>query len=204
MRLAELLDRCLALEERTAAVYRKFAAARHDDPELAQLWVALAADEDEHARSIRDVLRDLGTGEGELTAVEGCEEQIVADVAARLREAETLDANAPSNRHLAAALDIELSEIEALRRLGLRASSGTRCRTRIRPRPPARGYGPPPLARQPRAAGGRVAPGTRAPRYHRRRVGQLAETLATVRPLLAPDPTLRPRRRQAACGGRRW
>ncbi len=121
MRLAELLDRCLALEERSAAVYRKFAAARPDDAELAQLWEALAADEDEHARSIRDVLRDLGTGEGELTAVEGCEAAF-ADVAARLRDADALDADATPNRHLAAALDIELSEIEALRRLGLRAS----------------------------------------------------------------------------------
>lgn len=121
MRLAELLDRCLALEERTAALYRKFAAARAEDRELVELWTTLAADEDEHARSIRNAQRDLGPEEGELSTVEGCQAAL-ADVAGRLRDADALDANATPSRHLAAALDIELSEIEALRRLSLRAS----------------------------------------------------------------------------------
>ena len=51
MRLSDMLDRCRQLEERAAALYRGFVAAQRDDDELAVLWTAMAADEDEHAAS---------------------------------------------------------------------------------------------------------------------------------------------------------
>src|SRR5215471_13442871 len=86
MRLIDLLDRCLTLEKRAAAVYRTFEASPSGD---AQLWAELAADEEAHARSIR--------------------------------EAEHLPAAAGQDRRLIAALNIELSEIEVLRRLAIGA-----------------------------------------------------------------------------------
>jgi hypothetical protein len=125
MRLAELLDRCLALEERAAALYRGFAATRRDDAELAALWTALAADEDAHARSIGEAQGDTASEERDLVAVEGCTSAL-ADVADRLWRAESLEPDAPSDRQLAAALDLELSELEALRRLALVASDQQR------------------------------------------------------------------------------
>jgi hypothetical protein len=123
MRLPDLLDRCGALEERAAGLYRSFGAAQLDDHELAALWTALAADEDEHARSIRAAQNGLTPRERDSTAVEGCDAALT-DVAERLRHAETLGADGTPDSRLAAALDLELSELEALRRLGLRASGG--------------------------------------------------------------------------------
>ena len=117
MRLADLLDRCLVLEERVAAVYRTFAATPNDE---AELWAELAAEEEAHAGSIREARRSLGSNEGSLIAVDGCEAAL-ADVERRLEEAEALDAAVSQDRRLIAALNIELSEIEVLRQLALRA-----------------------------------------------------------------------------------
>jgi len=121
VRLVDLIQRCLTFEERAAALYRGFVAAQLDDPELAALWTALAADEDEHARSIRAVQDELMSGKRDPAPVAGYEEAL-ADVADRLRHAETLEADATPDRRFAAALDLELSELEALRRLCLRPS----------------------------------------------------------------------------------
>jgi rubrerythrin len=121
VKLVDLLDHSRALEERAAALYRRFATAQFEDPELAGLWTALAADEDAHARSIREARRLLTLRESELTAVEGCE-AAVADIAERLRHAELLGPDATLDRQLAAALDLELSELEAIRRVCLQAS----------------------------------------------------------------------------------
>lgn len=125
MRLTELLDRCLALEERAAALYRGFAATRREDAELAALWTDLAGDEDGHARSIREAQEEMTSQEAELIAVEGCAAAF-ADVGDRMWRAESLEPDAPPDRQLAAALDLELSELEALRRLALTASGQQR------------------------------------------------------------------------------
>ena len=117
MRLADLLDRCLVLEERAAAVYWMFASAAEGE---AELWEALAADEEAHARSIREARRSL-TPVDRAIVVDGCEAAL-ADVERRLAEAESLPPAAGQDRPLIAALNIELSEIEALRQLGLRAA----------------------------------------------------------------------------------
>ena len=125
MRLADLLDRSGALEERAAALYRRFAATQLDDPELAALWTALAAEEDAHARSIRDARSHLTPGERELSAVAGCETAL-GDIAERLRHAERLGPDATPDRRFSTALDIELSELESLRQLALHASGISR------------------------------------------------------------------------------
>ena len=118
MRLADLLDRCLVLEERVAAVYRTFAAAPEEE---AELWAGLAAEEEAHASSIRKARGNLVSNDGALIAVDGCEAAL-AEVERRLGEAEALDADSSQDRRLIAAFHIELSEIEALRQLGLRAA----------------------------------------------------------------------------------
>ena len=68
MRLADLLDRCLVLEERAGAVYRMFAAAADEE---AELWAGLAVDEEEHARSIRKARGSLASDDGALITVDG-------------------------------------------------------------------------------------------------------------------------------------
>jgi hypothetical protein len=121
VRLFDFLEQSEALEERAAALYRAFAAARRDDAELAALWTALAADEDAHARSVREARSRLDSRDGTMTAIGGCEAAL-ADIAQRLRRAEELGPDITTDRQLAVALELELSELEPLRRLGLEAS----------------------------------------------------------------------------------
>jgi hypothetical protein len=121
MRLADMLDRCRKLEERAAAVYRGFLAAEDHDHELAVLWTAMAADEDEHAASIIEAQCSLTSAECDAVAIEGCEAAL-ASVAERLRRAEILGSDATSDGRLRAALDLELSELEAIRRICLHAT----------------------------------------------------------------------------------
>jgi rubrerythrin len=52
MDLDHMLDRCRQLEERAGALYRSFAANSRGNPRLYALWTRLAAEEDEHARSL--------------------------------------------------------------------------------------------------------------------------------------------------------
>src|SRR5262249_24570490 len=121
MRLADMLDRCRQLEERAAAVYRSFLTARDHDHELAVLWTAMAADEDQHVASIVEAKSGLTSAERDAIAIEGCEAALVG-VAERLRRAESLGSNATGDSRLGAALDLELSELEAIRRVCLQAS----------------------------------------------------------------------------------
>ena len=121
MRLVDLLDRSEALEERAAAVYHRFAATQVEDAELEALWSMLAAEEDAHAGSIRDARSQLTPAERDLSGVSGCEAALV-DIAERLRHAEALAPDATPDRRFSAALDIELSELEALRQLALHAT----------------------------------------------------------------------------------
>jgi len=121
VRLIDLLERAESMEQRAAALYRGFAAARRKDPELAALWTAMAAEEDDHARSIRDARNALTAVDVETVTVEGCNEAL-ADIAQRLRHAEALRADAGPDRQFSAALDLELSELESIRQLMLQAS----------------------------------------------------------------------------------
>src|SRR5262245_2867479 len=121
MRLVDLLDHAEAFERRAAALYHRFAAGELDDPDLATLWMDLAAEEDAHANSIRDARSRLTPAERDLSAVSGCEEAL-ADVMERLMYAERLGSDVTADRKFSAALDIELSELESLRRLALHTS----------------------------------------------------------------------------------
>jgi rubrerythrin len=121
VQLVDLLHRAEALEKRAAALYHRFAAAQLDDPDLAMLWMELAAEEDAHAGSIRDARSRLTPGDRRRSAVSGCEPAL-ADITERLRHAEELGPDVTTDRRLSAALDIELSELESLRGFALHAS----------------------------------------------------------------------------------
>jgi rubrerythrin len=112
--LDRMLERCRALEERAGAVYRGFAAAARSQPELCALWTALAREEDEHARTLARALLRLPATERWRTRLDGWEEAL-ADVEERLAAAAGLGSGASPDLHLAAALDLELSELEVLR-----------------------------------------------------------------------------------------
>src|SRR5262249_25502767 len=121
MHLESILDRCHDLEWRTATIYRAFAAGARSQPPLCALWTELAREEERHARSIeraRDTLRLRGDSRMHL---DGWKEAI-AEVEERLRAAERLGAGSTPTEQLAAALDIEMSEIEALRHIALSAA----------------------------------------------------------------------------------
>jgi hypothetical protein len=118
VRLIDLLERAEALEQRAAALYRRFAASRCDDPELTALWTDMATEEEDHAQSVRQAREAIGVDN---VSVEGCGDAL-ADIAQRLRHAESLRADASPDRQLSAALDLELSELESLRLLMLQAS----------------------------------------------------------------------------------
>jgi hypothetical protein len=116
-----MLARCRTLEERAASIYRTFVTAHLDDRELAVLWTAMAADEDDHVASIHAALSGLTSAERDTIAVEGCEAAL-AHVAEVLRRAETVGPDATADSRLAVALDLELSELEAMRRICLQAT----------------------------------------------------------------------------------
>ena len=114
-----MLKRCERLEERAANVYRAYAAASRTDPALCAIWTELARDEEEHVRSLA-----LGRGRLEPTSawrtwLTGWDEAL-DDVEARLGSAEDAIAGTP-DAQLAAALELEMTELEALRHVVLAA-----------------------------------------------------------------------------------
>ena len=109
-----MLDRCRALEARSAALYRRFAAAARDDPERCVLWTDLARDEEQHARSLDDLRERVPIVETWRTELVGWDDA-VRGVEATLAAAERLPGDADVEQQLAAALDLELTEIEPLR-----------------------------------------------------------------------------------------
>jgi hypothetical protein len=121
MDLDAILDRCHRLEERAGVVYRSFAVSARPEPKLCALWTALAREEEEHARSIAVARSKLDAAAGWHTRVEGWEEAIT-QVEERLRHAEQLGPAATTTKRFAAALELELSELEALRHTLLAAS----------------------------------------------------------------------------------
>jgi rubrerythrin len=113
--LATMLSRCAALEARAAALYRSWAAGARDRPELCALWTQLAREEEEHARALAEASTDLPPAEGWRTEVTGWDEAVrAADEA--LSAAERLH-GAGADIQLAAALELESTELDALRAL---------------------------------------------------------------------------------------
>lgn len=121
MELELLLDRCRGLELRAAAAYRNFAAATRGQPELCTLWTQLAREEELHAKSIARARGLLGLKGKSRVSVDGFNEAL-AEVDTRLTVAERLGAGATTAEQLSAALDIEMTELEAARQALLNAS----------------------------------------------------------------------------------
>ena len=114
MKLDAILERCRRLEERASALYRSYAAASRNDPALCALWTALAREEEAHAHSIAAARAGLEPTAAWRTWLEGWEEAL-AEVEHRLADAEGVVPDASRDRKLSAALELEMSELEALR-----------------------------------------------------------------------------------------
>jgi hypothetical protein len=121
MQLDQMLERCRRLEERAGAVYRSYAASSRGDPTLCALWTALAREEEEHAQSIVLARSRLDPTAGWRTRLDGWEEA-VQEVEERLLAAEQLSPGATTAAQLSAALELEMTELEALRQVLLAAS----------------------------------------------------------------------------------
>ena len=115
MELETLLQRCRALEQRAAALYRAWAAAARDDPGLCSMWTALAREEEEHARSLSVALRSPAPTSRGCIDVAGWEDAIAA-VEERLMAAERLGEGSMADQMLGAALELEMTELETMRR----------------------------------------------------------------------------------------
>jgi len=122
MPLDLLLDRCRRLEERAAAIYRSYATAARTDPPLCTLWTTLAREEDAHAHALATAQTKLGPLVGRRTHLDGWEEDL-HEVELCLCIAEALGPAATRSQQLSAALDLELTELEALRHVLLAVSN---------------------------------------------------------------------------------
>jgi len=115
MELERLIGRCQALEERAGALYRGWAARARENPPLCSLWTALAREEEEHAHSLRVALRSPAPSSRACIDVAGWDDAIAA-VEERLIAAEGLGEGAAADHLLAAALELEMTELETMRR----------------------------------------------------------------------------------------
>jgi hypothetical protein len=121
MRLDDLLDRCKRLEERAAALYRSYAAAARTDPELCALWTALAREEEEHAHGIALAKLHRPATAGWRTRIEGWDDAL-NEMEERLTAAERIGSEATTDALFSAALELEMTELEALRQVVMAAS----------------------------------------------------------------------------------
>jgi hypothetical protein len=117
MDVNDMLDRCCGLETRSAALYRSFATAARDQRDLCALWTAMAREEDDHARMLKDVRRHVPTGEAWVTQLSTRWDKVVREVEEKLSEAERLAGDAGADKQLVAALELEMTEIEPLRQM---------------------------------------------------------------------------------------
>jgi rubrerythrin len=120
MNLADMLDRCHDLETRAAALYRSFAAGARD-PDLRTLWTAMAREEKDHARILDAERTHLPTVEAWVTDLSNWD-GVVSRIEAKLLEAERLASGAGADQQLAAALELEMTEIEPVRQMLVAAS----------------------------------------------------------------------------------
>ena len=114
MQLEEILDQCQVLEQRAASIYRRFASVSRAQPKVCALWTGLAREEEGHAQSISIARADLRMRGSSRTTIQGWAEAL-EEIDARLAVAEQLPAGAPTAQRLAAALDLEMTELDALR-----------------------------------------------------------------------------------------
>jgi len=112
-----MLERCRGLEIRSAALYRCFAASAREQPELFAFWTAMAREEEEHGRILDDVRARLPTIDAWTTDISGGWPAVVREVEAKLSAAELLAGHTGADQQLAAALELEMTEIEPLRQM---------------------------------------------------------------------------------------
>jgi hypothetical protein len=116
VRLDDMLARSRTFEEGAAALYRGWAAAARNEPKVCALWTALARDEESHARALADANAGMPMVRGWRTRIDGWGDSLAA-IDERLRAAERIPPGAGIEQQLAAALELELSEMDALRLL---------------------------------------------------------------------------------------
>ena len=119
MQLNQILERCRRLEERVAALYRAYATSARAEPSVCALWTGLAREEEGHAHALALARSRIVATEGWRTWVEGWEEALV-EVEQRVAAGEKL-VQYGTARQLSAALDLEMTELEVLRRVLLAA-----------------------------------------------------------------------------------
>lgn len=117
MTLEDALDRCRDFETRSAALYWGFAADAHDQPDVCALWTGMACEEDDHARLLSETRDHLPTSEGWVTKLSGRWSKVVTDVDTKLSQAERLPRGAGVDQQLAAAFELEMTEIEPLHQM---------------------------------------------------------------------------------------
>jgi rubrerythrin len=119
VRLAAILDRCLAVERRAGALYRSFAACT-EPHDLRAAWLRLAAEEDEHAAAVAIARATVDPAVGALSQVDGWDEALVRAEGV-LSQAEQASPYS-SDDQLALALELESTEIDMLRQALLQTS----------------------------------------------------------------------------------
>lgn len=117
-----LLERCVGLERKAAEFYETLAERFADDPTLAKLWSAMAADEHAHARKLA-TWRELVAAEPPEHRPQasgfGADVTIVEDL---LVQSCLAARNADEEEAFALALALEGSEIDAIYTMLLQAS----------------------------------------------------------------------------------
>jgi rubrerythrin len=115
MDILPLLDRCIAIERAVAEIYDAFAARTVSDSELRELWSALAQDERQHAGKLAS-WRELVVGEdaGHRTAAEGFEDAVREAEALLIAARERIPEVRTPDDAFAIALELEMSEIDAI------------------------------------------------------------------------------------------
>jgi len=120
MRLVAILDRCLAVERRAGALYRRFAEVLSGHDDLRAAWLRLAGEEDEHAAAIAIARATVDPAVGAQSHVDGWDEAL-----ARAEQVLTRSEQGPVTSlddQLALALELESTEIDMLRQVVLQTS----------------------------------------------------------------------------------
>jgi rubrerythrin len=115
MDILPLLERCIAIERTAGEIYATLARRTVGDSELRQFWTAMADDERRHAAKLEAWRQLSAAGRPEERAVaEGFEEGVaeIEELVARARE--EVEHVASADDGFAIALELEMSELDAI------------------------------------------------------------------------------------------
>ncbi len=122
MQLSDVLVSCGRMEERAAALYRRFAREAGSHSPYAPLWEDMAREEDQHAAGVHAAVMTMPSNYGWRVRLDGWTDAMEA-ITAALDRAEALPPTASDDERAAAALDVELGEMDALRHAAVAAAS---------------------------------------------------------------------------------